>query len=569
MFLEKKRILAIYFVFLFFFTLLLGRLYQIQFLDGPGYTKQAVAQRQKTLNFVQYPRGEILDRNFRPLTNIEQQPCVVIFPIMVKDASRTAEVLSKILALPPGTIRAKIEIEDSASTQVVKEPFILQANVSEQKNQLIRQADLPGVYVLPLIPRYRPGWPAGHLLGYVGNLNQNEYQKLQEEEKDYQPSDVIGKNGLEKQYEEFLRGGTSQKVAALVDDRGRHLSGRGFTLLPPVQEKTEEPHQVITSIDADYQSVVEHALEGHSGAVVVMDVWKGNILAMASSPKYDPYLLEKPEADDAYLNKAMQNYPPASVFKILIAAAALTEGVVKPEDSFHCQGGITLPSGRIVSCWEKEGHGDISFSQALAFSCNPVFVETGLKLGGEKIMAYAKRLGLTDDTIIGYDLPQETHLDFNPAVPGDVANASIGENGISLSPVLVAKLISEVANGGLAVTPRLVLKVQDHLGKVVKEYPAPPSFPVLPGPVAERLKSMLALTVESGTGKSAQVPGIKCAGKTGSSERDEAWFAGFAPADAPRWAVVVFIHKGTSGGRDAAPIFQKIVSGLAEIEEIL
>lgn len=577
MFTNKNRVLIIYFIFSLAFLILMGRLYQLQFIDGPQYSQQAVAQRQKTINYIQFPRGTILDRNFRPLTNVDQQPCVVVFPVMVNDISHTSELLARFLNLSSEIVAGKIkyqseseiETESESASPIVKEPFILKADLSDQEVELINEAKLPGVYILPLIPRYQPGWPGVHILGSVGNITEEEYQENSFLGKYYQFNDIIGKSGLEKQYEDYLRGGSTEKIAALVDVRGQHLEGSGFTLLSPEKGKEDSLTHLVTTIDRDYQVIAEQALEGHNGAAVVMDVWNGDILAIASSPKYDPFMLETPATNDAYINKALKNYPPASVFKILIAAAALEEGIVKPDDLFTCTGGIAISPERTVSCWNKEGHGEITFTQAGAYSCNPVFVDIGLKLGGENIIKYAEKFGLINDKIIGYDISETEHIHFNPTVLGDIANVSIGENGISLSPVIVAKLISQVANGGFSITPRLVSRIQDDQGKELEEFTNVTGKRVIRADTASSLKSMLEMGVEEGTGQSAQVPGIKTAGKTGSSEINVVWFAGFAPVDVPRWAVVVLIQKGTSGGKEAAPVFQKIVSGLAQEEEIL
>ncbi|HHT63550.1 MAG TPA: hypothetical protein GXZ75_07720 [Clostridia bacterium] len=568
MHLNKNRILILYLIFSLAFFALVGRLFQIQFIDGPRYSQQAVAQRQKTINYIQFPRGTIYDRDLRPLTNVEEQPCVTVFPGMVRDVNRTTGFLSGVLGISSELIAWRIENQSSGSTSLAKEPFILKSGLAPDEVKLINEARLPGVYVLPLVPRYQASRPAVHIIGFVGNINEEEYQEMCFLGKDYQINDKIGKSGLEKQYEDYLRGGSSEKIAALVDVLGRHLEGSGFTRLAGEKKEVDSHNHVVTTLDLDYQRIAENALEGYNGAAVVMDVWTGNILALASSPKYDPFMQEEPTTNDAYINKALKNYPPASVFKILIAAAALEEGLLKTEDLFNCTGEITLSTGQTISCWNQAGHGEISFSEAFAYSCNPFFIETGLKLGGDKIIKYAEKFGLHDDLIIGYDLSSTRHVHFNPHVPGDIANVSIGENGISLSPVLIAKLVSQVANGGFSITPRLVLRIQDEQGESLKEFHNPAGLRIINNNTAVALKNMMKLAVEEGTGKSARVFGMETAGKTGSSEIGGVWFAGFAPVDVPRWAVVVFIQKGTSGGKEAAAAFQKIVSELAQVEKI-
>ncbi|NMA15371.1 MAG: hypothetical protein GX930_09105 [Clostridia bacterium] len=326
MYFQRKRVLTLYLFFFFVFLFLLGRLCYIQFFNGPRYAQQAAGQRLRAINYIQYPRGDILDRYGRPLNNTLPQPCVAVFPVLVEDTLEAARVLAEILYIPAETVSGKIgTIKQGKNIKIVNSPFILKANVSETEIEKIRQAQLPGVYILPLVTRYQTDWPAVHLLGYVGASGSNDGASARGTE---------GKTGIEKQYDSFLSGGASEKVAILIDDRGRALSGRGFTLLPATERAVKEMYGIEITIDYRYQQAVEEALGDKSGAVVVMDVNTGDILAMASSPKFDPYMLEKPVSSDAYVNKALQSYPPASVFKIVLAAALLEEGLVHPDDIF-------------------------------------------------------------------------------------------------------------------------------------------------------------------------------------------------------------------------------------------
>ncbi|MDD2496977.1 MAG: penicillin-binding transpeptidase domain-containing protein [Desulfitobacteriaceae bacterium] len=557
---QRKRIFTLYLFFFVSFLFLLGRICYIQLIDGPRLAQKAIGQRLRTINYIQFPRGDILDRYGRPLTNTLPQLCIVVFPVLVQDSPETVKLLAETLNMSAETVSQKIgNVKHENNLKIVKSPFILKANASHTQVERIRKAELPGVYILPLVTRYKTDWPAVHLLGYVGEPGSEDEVSVPSTE---------GKTGIEKQYDSFLSGGASEKVAILIDDRGRALSGRGFTLLPAKERAVKEMHGIELTIDYRYQQAVEKALGDKSGAVVVMDVNTGDILAMASSPKFDPYMLEKPISGDAYVNKALQSYPPASVFKIVLAVALMEEGLAHPDDMFTCTGKFSVPGGHEVSCWFHEGHGDISFAESLAHSCNSVFIENGLKIGGALIQEYADRLGLLENRIIGLSVPQVNRLFFNYTIPGDIANVSIGENGVRLSPVTVARLISEVANGGLGVIPRVVSRIRDEEGKIIEEYVPDTQFRVISASTAKELKIMLRDAVQEGTGKTAQVLGISTAGKTGSSETEGAWFAGFAPFDSPRWAVAVFIHKGNSGAGDAAPVFQNIVSQLVDLEKL-
>ncbi len=558
------RLDRIYKIALFFaicFTILAGRIYYLQGVASEDLKVMAENQRRKTVNIDQYPRGDFLDRNGRSLTG-KNTPCLVIFPnVLAAETQQTASILADIIPVAETVIDAKLQ----AGIVQGKAPYILQTHLTEEQVGAIQSANLPGIFVLPLNARYDNANSAVHLLGFVGSIGPEEEAAYQEQGLAPPASGLVGKFGLEKIYDSYLQGKPHHKLAMTTDERGNPLSGFGWQYLPSYEE--DQSHNVKLTIDEDVQLITARALADMQGAAVVMEVQTGDILALASSPRFDPYMNQEPPTKDAYINKALACYPPASVFKIVLSIAALEEKFPFPED-FTCIGYYALTDTYHVSCWNKKGHGPQNLATALANSCNPYFVNLGLKMGGDMIKKYAALLGLTEQNIIGYPFVDSTHIAFNSKIPGAVANASIGENGISLSPVQIAGLLSIVANGGYRVQPRLVKDIEKPDGTVVVAYPAAARERVIRSETAKTIQQYLVGAVQNGTASNAGGD-LYVGGKTGTSENKGVWFAGFAPADEPRWAIVVYVSDGTAGGKEGAQVFKEISENMAKLENLL
>jgi len=540
----KLYILAIGFLILF--TVIATRFAWVALVDGDSFAVQAQLQRTRRIDYYQYNRGDFLDTYGRKLTGNDSS-CLVIFPSMINDEEKASQIIAE---------KLNLDLQDTLAFLQKKikqgeEPFIFKNGLSSAEVEAIEE-DLPeGVFVLTLAPRYDEALPAVHLLGFVRKGEDGEYE---------------GASGLEKQYNEYFQGRSGPQLMAWVDEKGRHPEGAKMRLLS--SSATDTSANVVLTINVDYQEKLEQALGDMEGAAVVMDVKTGDILAMASSPKMDPYMQEAPKSDDAYVNKAFALYPPASTFKILLALAATEENV--SIDPFTCSAKYELPDGHIVNCWYEKGHGQENMAYALANSCNCYFVSLGLTLGGDNIKKYAELAGLSEQKVIGYELAQGTYIDFNSAVPGDVANASIGEKGIRLSPVMVAQLVSLCANGGQRVYPRVVQKVVDAYGETILDLPGQEPVQVISTQTAAKVAEMLRLGVLEGTGTRAQRESlIPVAGKTGTSQYQGVWFAGFAPVDNPRWAIAVYIENGSAGGVEGAKVFSQIISDMAVLEGIV
>lgn len=555
---KEKRMFACSMLFAISLCIVLGQLGYLQLVQGEDLATKAQSQRMRWISLYQHERGDFLDCYGRSLTGT-QQLSLVIFPSLIEEEN-SGLLLSFLAQL---TAFSKEELEKKIWYQpgVPKEPFILKTGLTQEEGQAVEKHNFPGVFSLALLNRYQQGYPAVHLLGFVGLPNEEEANSFLEQGKKVPAS--VGKAGLEKIYDDFLQGKPSPKLAITVDDKGRRLTGISWQLIANKEKDTSE--NVRLTIHQDYQQIAEQALGDQEGAVVVMNVQNGDLLAVASSPQYDPNMEDAPINGNAFVNKAFSYYPPASIFKLVLATAALEEGIDLPED-FHCPGYYEMADGRKVRCWYEKGHGKEDLRLAIMNSCNPYFVHLGSLLGGEKIKEYAEKFGLTQQTIIGYPLATEKTIDFNAFVPGDVANVSIGENGVRLSPVMMAQLVATIANGGQGVVPRVVMDIEEPDGTVTRVFHSAQANRVMTEENAKKLQSYLINTVQQGTGKRiSQVLG-GAGGKTGTSQYQGVWFAGFSPAEQPLWAIAVYISHGSAGGKEPALVYQQIVDQLYKLE---
>lgn len=572
-------------VLLMMFGLVVVRLAYISLFQGPALAAQAEQQHSRSFDYYQYARGDIYDRNGRSITGVRES-CLVIFPAMVENDSTVIEQLAKILDQDESVVEKKINTGINSGTS----PFIFKTGLNSAQREAIENAAFPGILVFNMAARYSANQTAAHIIGYVlATAADGSYQ---------------GVNGLEQQYDAYLRDRIDQQVIAYVDVNGE-LSNSQFYLYKPQSSKENVLH---TTIDIDFQQIAEQALADYEGACVILDVANGDILASVSAPSYDQYLWQSPATDDAYVNKAFSLYPPASTFKLLLAMASLEEGITPVnridnennsdidgesldagnesenteemdeaekddylavngtnEAVFICNGYTELANGSRINCWLHSGHGPTDLSSAIRNSCNVYFVELGLALGGDTIKSYAERLGLTEQYIGGYELPAQKQLDFLSSVQGDVANVSIGENGVRLSPLQVAQLIAVCANGGYRVFPRLVDSISDENGNILLKIERHSPISVVSQKTADTLRNILIETVQNGTASAASSACLAVGGKTGTAEDAGVWFAGFAPADQPQWAISVYVENGVSGGKEAAAVFTDIVDGIANL----
>ncbi len=566
---------------LLIFLILAARLWQLQIIQGTEYAAKAERNRIRTIELVA-PRGTIADRNNIPL--VENRPSfdVLLYREAMKDQAATVRFLTEKLGLKQEDIEATFRRSKGVG---LYHPILIKEDASMEEISVIdaHRRDYPEIQLGPEPRRlYHYGKLAAHLLGYLGEISEEELSA------DVFPGaksgSLVGRSGVERVYNQFLVGKDGERQV-LVDSMGREVG-----LVSETDSVIGEEVQL--TIDLDLQAIAEAALEGKVGAIVAMDPRNGEILAMTSSPSFDPnafatrisgddwnQLISDP--DRPMQNRAIQNsYSPGSIFKLIMADAGLEEGLFDDDHTVTCRGSAVF-YGRTFHCWEKKGHGTIHLEQAIQKSCNVFFYDLGRRLGIEKIAAHAQALGLGART--GIDLPEERsgvmpspdwkmQTRHTKWYAGETISVSIGQGATSTTPVQILRAVSAIATGGLLTTPHVLLRAEGKPGDEVK-------WPVRRIPIgdehARRIREGMWQSVNNwGTGHNAAVPGQDICGKTGTVQvignenkqamrddfEDHSWFAGFGNRDNPEIAVVVFIEHGGKGGVAAAPLAKQVFS---------
>ncbi len=549
----KKRIVLLMSLFLFMFLALLGRLFYYQVIIGEKISQQATAMRSQQIELSEYHRGDILDRNLSSLTGSHSSWGVYCLPGVISQEDhygQLASFLAQVLKNKDEQEILSVIKHEGNNAQLVR----IDADLSSTEALRINSAHLPGLVVAPIINRYREDGFCAHLLGYTNKGGE-------------------GQSGIEKAYQKILQGNpSSQELVSILDARGKPIQGLMFKL----RDEQRQESSVVLTIDKRIQEVAEKAMDKKitKGAVVVMDIHSKEILAMASRPTFNPYQVSDIITFDdrsTLSNRALSKYNPGSLFKILLSTAALEEGKVNMEEHFFCTGEYVYNTKVSTACWKEGGHGSLSFTQAFANSCNPTFIQVGLRLGKTKLLQYVDKLHLTDETIGGYNPGNiGTYVKIDGGNPA-LGNASLGQEGVMLSPVQIASLLSTVADDGWWGTPSLVQYTIDQKGQK-QLLTKGERQQAITADTAGKVKKLLEKVVEEGTGKPAAIPEARVAGKTATSQTgrmksaDEevlnTWFAGYFPADQPRWAIVVMAEEGSSGAESCAPVFKDISRGI-------
>lgn len=560
------------------FGLVVLGLLRLQVVQHDELTRLAEQNRVR-LDVLRAPRGAIRDRFGRLLADNRPSFDIVFRPMPAESAARARAVLdeawyAQVAALIVDdtlSVRRKVaEANRTGQTAVLRRnaPFAVMAGVEELR------ADLPGldIQVVPL-RSYPEGTAAAQMLGYAGQINDQELKVR--EETGYRLGDLIGKTGIERRYEEMLRGDDGAEFV-VVNAMGKRVSGlEGSPPKPPVPG-----HDVTLTVDLDVQRAMEEAMSGIArGAAVAMDPRDGAILGMVSRPLFDPNEFSSgisfarwrelsADGGNPLLNRAIQSaYPPGSTFKIVTMLAGLHNDIANrnTHQPTACNGGYTFGSRRF-GCWDKRGHGSLDLVSALQFSCDVYFYQLGLALGLDRLQAVANALGLGERT--GIDLPGETrglvpdddyynrHFKSGHWPRGVLLNLGIGQGELLVSPLQLATMTSLVANGGHPVRPHVVRSVQGV-----------PAFriarPVEAGLVSSPehwavVHDAMQKVVDAGTATGARLPGIGVAGKTGTAQNphgnDHALFVCYAPADNPTIALAIVAENSGHGGSICAPI---------------
>jgi penicillin-binding protein 2 len=546
-------------------------------------------------------RGVIMDTHREILADSQSSFDILFVPGRIGDIQSVADRLGFLYR------EASLDFDREAFTPGKLRPFVpakLEKNISREKLAIVEThtLDLPGVSVdVVPIRRYPEGEMMAHIIGYTGEISREELDKDASET--FAPGDLIGKSGIEKYLDAYLRGVSGiEQVEVNVLGKETKVLGR---------DDPEPGHNVVLTIDALLQKVAWNALAGRPGAVIAMAPRDGSILALVSSPSFDSALFSggisqqnwKKLSDDPL--HPMENrviagqYPPASTYKMIVAAAALQEGLITAETSFQCDGFYEL-GDRKYRCWHKSGHGRISLHRAIVQSCDVYFYHVGKLIGVDKLAEYARRFGLGAST--GIPLPREKNgliptrewkqMRFKePWQIGETISVSIGQGYNLVTPLQLVTAYSALANGGTVWRPRLIERIESVDGQVIKAF-APEKQSVVPVNVnvMEQLKKALwgVVNEEGGTGRAARRRDADVAGKTGTAQviglpddekarkakfisaryRDHALFVCFAPVNNPEIAIAVIVENAGHGGSVAAPVARKILDAYFDRKEL-
>jgi penicillin-binding protein 2 len=570
------------------------RLYYLQVVETQELSNLSDKNRIRLLR-VPAPRGLVFDDRHRVLIDTRPSFDAVIVPEDTHDLDRTVTSLERYLG--EDHIGQKIsEAQDDGRPEY--DPITVEERLSWEQVVAIEshQLDLPGVS-LQVTPRrrYIYGPLAAHLLGYVGEVSLQELRK----EPGYHMGDEIGKYGLERGLEGFLRGNAGgQKIE--VDAVGRRLR--------TLDETPESPGRTVTlTLDLDVQQVAENSMGTQNGALVALDVNTGGIIAMLSRPNFDPnvfaagidsarWQMLATDPDHPLQNRSIQGtYPPGSTFKVLDSIAGLQEHSISLETNFHCGGGMWF-GNREYRCWRKQGHGTLSLHRAIVESCDVYFYNVGNKVGVDKLAYWAHEFGLGMKT--GIDLDNE-RAGIVPSTawkrkkygerwyPAETLSVAIGQGYVNVTPLELAEFAAEIANGGIRYKPHFVKQIESLDGRIVKaEEPEVEHRVALDPEVVQIVHDAMGDVVNGphGTAHKAKLDGITVCGKTGTAQvikeaqgvhidedklplkyRDHAIFIAFAPKDNPKIAVACIIEHGGHGGAAAAPIVHDVMAKYFEL----
>jgi len=580
------------------FLLIFIRLWHLQVIKGNEFQRLSENNR---IRILENPadRGMLLDRKGRILAH--NRPSFEVY-LVPEDLKKNPEVLVKVgemLHMTQDEIKSKVQ---SQKKRPPFKPVKIKSDIDWNELALLEfnRVHLPGL-IVDVRPRraYHYDDLASHLLGYLGEVDENELR--QSNESPYRLGSLIGKYGVEYQWEADLKGIDGGRQIE-VDALGREV--RPLRTVDPFPG-----NNLVLTIDLDLQRTAEEAFQDKGGALIAMNPKTGKVLAMVSKPSFDPDLFTRnisPEEWRSLIedphhplqNKGIQGqYPPGSVFKIVTAIAGLESGIITPETQLNCTG--SYPYGnRDFRCWKEGGHGTLSLHRAIVESCDIYFYQVGLKVGADRIAHYANELGLGRTT--GIPLPHEKpgivpssswkkkRLGI-PWYSGETLSFSVGQGYLNATPIQLANLISAVSNNGTFYLPQVVERVENIYGTPLKEY-----APVVIGRanISENtfriIQEALSGVVNEphGTGWACALKGVRVAGKTGTAQvirmaqnfrkgdmdrmplkfRDHAWFVAYAPCEDPQIATAVLVEHGGFGAAAAVPIAKKVIEKYFSLE---
>lgn len=559
---NKKKMLVVFLSALLMIFFLIARLVYLMIFDAAYYQQKAKTLHERERE-IKAARGEVIDRNGKVLATNKAVCTISVIHSQITDPERVIQVLADELGIEKEMIRKRIEKVSSREK--------IKTNVEKETGDRIRAYELDGVKVDEDFKRYYPyGNLASKVLGFTGGDNQ-------------------GIIGLEVKYENYLKG-VNGMILTTTDARGIELADTLEDRVEPVSGDTLQ-----VSLDYNIQEYAQQAAEkvmeekqADAVVILILNPKTGEIYACVNAPEFDlnaPFTL--PEGTDAALNdeekQAMLNqmwrnrsindtYEPGSIFKVFTASAALEEGVVKEEDTFYCPG-YKLVEDRRIRCARTTGHGSETFVQGVQNSCNPVFIEVGMRLGTENFYKYFEKFGLMGKT--GVDLPGEAatimHKKENVGQV-ELATMSFGQS-FQVTPMQMATTVCSLVNEGKRITPHFGIAVYDaESGEKEETISYGKRKRILSKETSEKMRKILETVVSEGGGKKAQIEGYRIGGKTATSQtlprsanRYIGSFIGFAPADDPQVAAMAIIYNPQGiyyGGTIAAPVVRDIFDNI-------
>ena len=559
---NKKKMLVVFLSALLMIFFLIARLVYLMIFDAAYYQQKAKTLHERERE-IKAARGEIIDRNGKVLATNKAVCTISVIHSQITDPERVIQVLADELGIEKEMIRKRIEKVSSREK--------IKTNVEKETGDRIRAYELDGVKIDEDFKRYYPyGNLASKVLGFTGGDNQ-------------------GIIGLEVKYENYLKG-VNGMILTTTDARGIELADTLEDRVEPVSGDTLQ-----VSLDYNIQEYAQQAAEkvmeekqADAVVILILNPKTGEIYACVNAPEFDlnaPFTL--PEGTDAALNdeekQAMLNqmwrnrsindtYEPGSIFKVFTASAALEEGVVKEEDTFYCPG-YKLVEDRRIRCARTTGHGSETFVQGVHNSCNPVFIEVGMRLGTENFYKYFEKFGLMGKT--GVDLPGEAatimHKKENVGQV-ELATMSFGQS-FQVTPMQMATTVCSLVNGGKRITPHFGIAVYDaESGEKEETISYGKRKRILSKETSEKMRKILETVVSEGGGKKAQIEGYRIGGKTATSQtlprsanRYIGSFIGFAPAGDPQVAAMAIIYNPQGiyyGGTIAAPVVRDIFDNI-------
>lgn len=564
---NKKKIFVVFLCACSVIVLLITRLVYLMIFDAEYYQKKAEALHERERE-IKAARGEIVDATGTVLATNKTVCTISVIHNQLREKEKVIRILCKELALEEKEVRKRVEKVSSIER--------IKTNVPKEIGDKIREYELEGVKVDEDFRRYYPhGELASKVLGFTGGDNQ-------------------GIIGLEVKYEEYLKG-TNGTILTTTDARGIELDGIAEDRVEAIPGNT-----LHISLDYNVQKYAQQAAEkvmkekqADKVSVLIMNPQNGEIISMVNVPEFDlnsPFVLEKVFAEKEgitgmvpvdkkqdLLNQMWRNscindtYEPGSTFKIITSALCLEENVVSLSDTFSCPG-YRVVENRRIRCHKVGGHGAETFVEGVQNSCNPVFIDIGLRLGADRFYEGFRKIGLMEKTRV--DLPGEAgtimHNKSNIG-PVELATMSFGQS-FQITPIQLATTVSSIINGGRRVTPHFGVQVTDRNGKTVEKFDYPVKKHVVSEDTSSEMRDILESVVSEGSGKNSYIPGYKIGGKTATSQtlprsanKYISSFIGFAPADHPQVLGMVVIHNPQGiyyGGTIAAPVVRDIFENI-------